>query len=120
MAPEEESTEPLSVEEFPGGLIVRILESEVTMFVIPEIRVRLADYLTRKPQRMIFDLSRTAFLDSSGLAAIFKLQQEMAAHQGALYLTGLKASLRRVLDAVVRNGEIKIYDSIESARASFQ
>lgn len=108
--------EALELQESPQALIVRCLESEVTMFILPDIRMTLNEALTKKPPVVILDFSQTSFLDSSGVALLFKLQNDIHSYGGRFFVSGLRSSLRRVLAAVIRNDEIKLFDTLEEAQ----
>lgn len=108
--------EALELQESPQALIVRCLESEVTMFILPDMRMTLNEALTKKPPVVILDFSQTSFLDSSGVALLFKLQNDIHSYGGRFFVCGLRSSLRRVLAAVIRNDEIKLFDTLEEAQ----
>lgn len=111
-----EESQALQLEEFPGGLVVRCLESEVTMFILPDIRMTLMEALASQPKAVILDFAETSFLDSSGVALLFKLQNDIHKYGGRFAVTGLRSSLRRVLAAVIRNNEIHLFDTLEDAK----
>ena len=117
-AEENGTTTALRIEREERGAVVRILAAEVTMFVLPDIRLALSDLVQEKPARIVLDFAETAFLDSSGLAMIFRLRQEVEAYGGAVYIAGIKSSLRKVLTAVLQKGEILCFDTVEAALAA--
>lgn len=112
---EESENALVELENRGGAVIARILESEVTMFALPEIRQTLDQVLVQQPELLVLDFSASSFLDSSGLGMIFQLQQRIEAYGGRFAVCGLRSSLRRVLDAVVKRGEIQFFDTAEQA-----
>ena len=49
--------------------------------------------------RIIFDFTRTRFMDSSGIALILRTRQKMDLLDGCLLVTNVPGQARRVLDA---------------------
>jgi len=49
--------------------------------------------------RIIFDFTRTRFMDSSGIALILRAQQRMQLLDGSLLVRNVPQQARRVLDA---------------------
>ena len=49
--------------------------------------------------RIIFDFTRTRFMDSSGIALILRSQQRMQLLEGSVVIRNIPAQAKRVLDA---------------------
>lgn len=96
-------------------VLVRLLAHELTMFHLPELRADVLSLLKDKPLRLLFDFTTTAYIDSSAIALLFKVQNEIVAAGGQMGVCGLRAGLRKVLQTVVRDGGIQFYDSAADA-----
>ena len=112
MSTEEES---LNIEKRDDAVIVTFLDAEVTMFVLAGIRMQFTELLKEKPPRLVLDFQNTSFLDSSGIAMIFKLQSETAAYGGRFCVAGLRPNLLKVFHAVVKKDEILFFDNVDAA-----
>lgn len=51
------------------------------------------------PKKLVLDLERVTFMDSSGIALILRARQKMELLDGGLLVTNVPAQARRVLDA---------------------
>ncbi len=115
---EEEDRDILSSETRGSTVIVRLHESEVTMFSLPDVREGLLKAVEDPgTEKLILDLSETAFIDSSAIALIFKAQHELAKRAGKFCVVGLQPSVLRVLSAVLQKNEITFCDTLEDALA---
>ena len=94
---------------------VEILVSELTMFHLPELRADLLLLVQENPAHLIFDFTRTNYIDSSAIALLFKIQSEMMARKGRMSACGLKPGVRKPLETVVRSGILRFYDSLDEA-----
>ncbi|MCB1323661.1 MAG: STAS domain-containing protein [Spirochaetales bacterium] len=117
MSLEDDEEEIISVEHLEKATVARCLEPEVTMFSLPEIRQTLLEEAESKPALFVLDFSETSYIDSSGIAVIFKVRHEVHNYGGIFCVTGLKPGLRKVLGAVVREDEILFYETVEEALA---
>ena len=116
--PELSEEDVIQVEQVDKGIVARILESEVTMFSLPEIRSVLMEIVQKKPPFLILDFARSDYMDSSSIALIFKIQNEILGYQGRFCVTALKPSLKKVLGAVVREDEMAFFETVEEAMQS--
>lgn len=99
-------------------VVATLLEAEVTMFTLPDVRAALNEAIATKPEALVLDVSQTQYLDSSGIAVIFKTRHEVLAYSGIFCVAGLKGSLLKVMEKVLRKDDIKFYDSLDSALAA--
>lgn len=110
--------EVIRIEARDKIVIATLLEAEVTMFTLPDVRAALNDAIAGKPDALILDVSQTQYLDSSGIAVIFKTRHEVQAYNGTFCVAGLKGSLLKVMEKVLKKDDIKFYDNLDAALAA--
>ena len=75
---------------------VLTLEGEIDLHASPRVKEQLDPLVARKLPRVIIDLSRVSYVDSSGLALFIEALQRVQAHGGKLALCGLGPSVRAI------------------------
>ena len=58
------------------------LEGEIDLHVSPRIAASLKAIIEQKPERLVVDLSRVSYIDSSGLAVLIEGMQNVEAYGG--------------------------------------
>lgn len=96
----------LRIENRDGVVLVRIDEVHVGANVADELRSRVLEALPASAARLVLDLTKVDFLDSSGLGALVSLLKA-ARPAGDVVLFGLRPSVAEILrlthlDAVFR------------------
>jgi anti-anti-sigma factor len=85
--------------EEDGDVLIARVEGEIESANAGELRAALADRLRHDSTGMVFDLSRTSYLDSAGVELLFDLARRMRTHRQPLRLVvPIGAPMRRVLD----------------------
>src|SRR5260370_15802661 len=77
---------PMPLQEQPNVLP---LEGEIDLHVSPEVAESLRTMIAKKPKRVVVDLSRVPYLDSSGLAVLIEGMQNVQEYGGEISLTGV-------------------------------
>ncbi len=70
--------------------------------------------------RVIFDLSRLRFVDSSGLGAMLSCLRQLGAKGGDLKLCGMSKQVRGLFELVRMHRIFDIYDTREEAVHAFE
>lgn len=96
----------LRTEEGPGAMIVRVNEERIDAAAAIQFKDRMRELTSGGVDRVILDLSRVGFVDSSGLGAIVAAMKFLAPAR-ALELAGLTPNVERVfrltrMDSVFR------------------
>ncbi|MCR9140824.1 MAG: STAS domain-containing protein [bacterium] len=99
-------------------VIVRIFAQELTMFHVPEVRADVMSVVQENPARILFDFTPTSFIDSSAIALLFKVSQQISQSGARMGVCGLRPSLLQVLQTVVKRGGIEFYESVDAALAA--
>jgi anti-sigma B factor antagonist len=74
------------VSEALGDIVVARVEGEIDMSNAPAIGHRLHDLLTNRSEALVVDLGETTYMDSSGIALLFSLADELQRRQQRLHL----------------------------------
>ena len=75
--------------------------------------------LLETESRVVFDLSRLQFVDSSGLGTILICLRELNAHGGKLVLCAMSKQVRALFELVRMHRLLDIYDTREEALRGF-
>src|SRR5258707_13516080 len=74
------------------------LKGEIDLHVSPALTESLNAMTEKKPERIVIDLSRATYIDSSGLAALILAMQRVEAYGGRFFLTGLHETKRSIFE----------------------
>jgi anti-sigma B factor antagonist len=99
-------------------VVVARIEGEIDMSNAQPIGNRLRDLLTNRSVALIVDLGPTSYLDSSGIALMFALVDELRRRQQQLKLVVPEGSqLLRVVTITGLDRAVPTYETLESALA---
>ena len=99
-------------------VVVARIEGEIDMSNAESIGNRLRELLTNRSVALIVDLGPTAYLDSSGIALLFALFDELRRRQQQLHLVVPEGSqVARVLQITGLDRTVPTHETIESALA---
>ncbi|MBL9120618.1 MAG: STAS domain-containing protein [Phycisphaerae bacterium] len=72
------------------------LAGEIDLARSPDLRVRLREEVDLRPKRLVIDLSRVTYMDSSGVATLVEALQRSKAGGTKLLLCGLQPKVRSI------------------------
>ena len=99
-------------------VVVARIEGEIDLSNAQPVGNRLRDLLTNRSVGLIVDLGETTYLDSSGIALLFSLLDELRRRQQQLHLVVPRDSrLLRVLSITGVNRAVPTHETLESALA---
>jgi anti-anti-sigma factor len=84
--------------ESDNGAVTLVLEGELDLASVGELEQRLAQAQAQTPARVIVDLRRLAFIDSSGLRTIIQADANARAQGSELVLRPGSDSVQRVFE----------------------
>jgi anti-sigma B factor antagonist len=100
------------------GIVVARLEGEVDMSNAQSVGSRLRDLLTNRSAALVVDLGPTTYLDSSGIALLFALLDELQRRQQELHIVVPDGSqVRRVLEITGLDRAVPTHTTLEAALA---
>jgi anti-sigma B factor antagonist len=74
------------------------LKGEIDLHVYPAVTASLNAMIKKKPKRLVVDLSRVTYVDSTGLAAFIRAMQKVEAYGGKFSLAGMPETVRSIFE----------------------
>src|SRR6187551_851718 len=93
-------------------------EGAIDLHVSPEIRTALREMIDKKPNRLVVDLSRVPYVDSSGLAVLIGAMQSLEHEGGTFMLAGVRETVRLILESARLDQYFIIYPHVDAALAA--
>jgi anti-sigma B factor antagonist len=93
------------------------LEGEIDLHVSPNVAQSLHAIIRKKPRRLIVDLSRVSYIDSSGLAVLIEGMQNVEAYGGKFGLVGLGQDVRTIFEIAKLDQVFRIFPDVDAALA---
>jgi anti-sigma B factor antagonist len=94
------------------------LEGDIDLHVSPAVTESLNAMIKKKPERIVIDLSRATYIDSSGVAALILAMQEVEAYGGKFFLSGLQETLRSIFEISRLDRTFRIFPNVDAALAA--
>ena len=94
------------------------LRGEIDLHVSPAVTQSLNAMTEKKPERIVIDLSRATYIDSSGLAALILAMQKVEAYGGRFFLAGLHETMRSIFETSRLNQIFRIFPDVDAALAA--
>ena len=94
------------------------LEGEIDLHVSPVISNSLKVMTETKPKKLVVDLARVSYIDSSGLAVLIEAMQNVAGYGGKFALAGLQESVRPIFEIARLDQVFRIFPDVDSALAA--
>ena len=109
----------LGVEKVGDVAVVEIPVDELDASNTGELKHDIAPVLEANT-KLVIDLSRLRFVDSSGLGAMLSCLRQLTAKGGDLKLSGMQKQVRAVFELVRMHRIFDIYGTREEAVRAFQ
>ncbi|MCX6340493.1 MAG: STAS domain-containing protein [Candidatus Aureabacteria bacterium] len=109
--------EVLVREEGRVGIIE--MAGEIDIYNCGELRKIIDEYINRKITRIVVDLGKVTYIDSSTIGVLLSEQKRLDAQRGGLKLLNLKGAPRNVLEMARLQDIFSIYDDERKAIESF-
>ncbi|HMJ07236.1 MAG TPA: STAS domain-containing protein [Chthoniobacterales bacterium] len=93
-------------------------EGAIDLHVSPEIRASLREMIDMKPKRLVVDLSRVPYVDSSGLAVLIGAMQSLEHDGGVFMLAGAQAAVRTILESARLDQYFQLFPHVDAALAA--
>jgi anti-sigma B factor antagonist len=106
---------PMPREDLPNVLP---LEGEIDLHVSPNIAASLNMMIEKKPPRLIVDLARVSYIDSSGLAVLIEGMQKVQQYGGKFALAGLQEQVRLVFEIARLDQVFQVFPNVDAALAA--
>ena len=93
-------------------------EGAIDLHVAPETRAALRELIDEKPKRLIVDMSKVPYVDSSGLAVLIGAMQSLEHDGGRFMLAGPQEAVRVILESARLDQYFHVYPDIDAAVAA--
>jgi anti-anti-sigma factor len=91
------------------------LEGEIDLHVSPRVAASLAALIEPKPKRLVVDLTKVTYIDSSGLAVLIEGMQNVEAYGGKFVLAGLQENVRPIFEIARLDQVFIIFPHVDAA-----
>ena len=94
-------------------------EGAIDLHVSPELRASLRAIIDdEKPKRVVVDLSRVPYIDSSGIAVLIGAMQSLEHEGGTFLLAGAQEGVRMILESAKLDQYFRLFPDVETAVAA--
>lgn len=94
------------------------LEGEIDLHVSPEVAEALRTMTAKKPKRVVVDLTKVTYLDSSGLAVLIEGMQNVQEYGGKFAVAGMQESVKHIFDIARLDQVFQIFSTVDEALAA--
>ena len=94
------------------------LEGEIDLHVSPTVAASLQMMIEKRPQKLIVDLARVTYVDSSGLAVLIEGMQNVEKYGGKFALAGLPETVRSIFEIARLDQVFEIFPDVKAALAA--
>jgi anti-sigma B factor antagonist len=102
----------------PDAPNVLPLEGEIDLHVSPRISASLGAMIEQKPPRLVVDLSKVSYIDSSGLAVLIEGMQNVEAYGGKFILAGIQDNVKPIFEIARLDQVFIIFPHVDAALAA--
>ncbi len=93
-------------------------EGAIDLHVSPEVRASLLELVDQKPKRLVVDMSRVPYVDSSGIAVLILAKQTLDENGGRFMLAGAQEPVRIILESARLDQYFQLFPSLEEAQSA--
>jgi anti-sigma B factor antagonist len=94
------------------------LEGEIDLHVSPRVAGTLGAMIEAKPQRLVVDLAKVTYIDSSGLAVLIEGMQNVEAYGGKFILAGIQDNVKPIFEIARLDQVFIIFPHVDAALAA--
>ena len=100
------------------SLGILALEGDIDLYQSATVKEKLGELIDRKTDRILVDLSRVNYIDSSGLALFIECLQRIGTYGGKLGIFGLQPTVAHIFEIARLDQVLHIYPDEITARAA--
>src|SRR4051812_15851660 len=91
----------------------------IDLHVSPELRASLRAIIDgEKPKRLIVDLSKVPYIDSSGIAVLIGALQSLELEGGVFLIAGAREAVKMIFESAKLDQYFRLFPDVESAAAA--
>lgn len=84
--------------EMKDGMTVCHVDGEININSSPELKRSFDKLIAKKTPKLVINLSKVTYVDSSGLATLVEILKNMRAYGGRMRLTNLTAKVKSLFE----------------------
>jgi anti-sigma B factor antagonist len=88
---------PVKVEP-KSGLVVCHIDGEIDINSSPDIKKAFDKLITQKTPKIVINLSRVTYVDSSGLATLVEILKNMRSYGGRMRLANMSSKIKSLFE----------------------
>lgn len=93
----------ITFEKTGSGIDKIVFEGDLDYHASSEIREKVGTFLAGKPQKIIFDLGKVPYMDSSGIAAFVEVSRKSKDFGGRIVFCNITDSVRSIFELAKLN-----------------
>ncbi len=94
------------------------LEGQIDLHVSPKVAASIDEIIKDRPARLVIDVSRVNYIDSSGLAVLINGMRDVEDYGGIFILAGVQEEVRPILETARLEKFFLIFPSVDEALAA--
>jgi anti-sigma B factor antagonist len=98
-----------------GDTTVLTLRGEIDVYTAPRLRQAIVDVVDGGAQRLVVDMEKVDFLDSTGLGVMVEGLKRMKGREGTLSVVATQDKIVKIFDITGLNKSFDIYRSVDEA-----
>lgn len=115
------SPKPLNIAKSRNGAVtVMKFSGDLDLQSLPEAKKSLADLMDAGQVKILLDVEKVDYIDSSGLGFLIGSLKRVRELKGEMKLVGLNAYMLGIFRLIHLDYVLPIFDSVEKAMASFE
>ncbi|MCK4947059.1 MAG: STAS domain-containing protein [Candidatus Aureabacteria bacterium] len=103
-----------------GDVFICRLKGEITFSNSPELRKSFIKLIDEQARKLILDLEKVTYMDSSGLATLVEILQKLKSSGGQLKLANLQEMVKSVFEITKLEQMFEFYPEARQAVESFK
>lgn len=102
------------------GVPLLEISGDIDLSTLPHLQRALEGAITKKTQRLVIDLRRVSFVDSSGVGALIGAKKKLMTQHGELYVICGDDHVRRKLGLMRLGNIMRLHSTPEDVAATIE
>ena len=103
-----------------SGVVVLSINGEIDLYNAPELKEAIQSLVDEKKIKVVVNLDRVSYVDSSGIGALISSFSNLKKQGGSLRICNVAGSVRKVFELTKLTAFFHIDDTEETSVAAFQ
>ncbi len=101
------------------GITILSIDGEIDLYNAPDIKDIVNKLVEEKKMKVIIDLDKVTYIDSSGIGALISSLSNLKKNQGRLKVCNVSGSVHKIFTLTKLTNFFELYDSLEDAKVAF-